>query len=1299
MVSREKYVFLFEEGRKENKLLLGGKGANLAEMALVGLPIPPGFTLSTKACNYYLANKHKHPKTLKEEVHKALRVVEEKTGKKFGGTENPLLVSVRSGAPVSMPGMMDTILNLGLNEKTMTGLIKQSGNRRFALDSYRRLIQMFGNVVTGIESAEFEEVLKAKKKKFKAKSDIELDERAFEEIISEFKKIYSKHNKKSFPSDPADQLFMAIDAVFGSWNNKRAITYRKINHIGDSIGTAVNIQTMVFGNLGTDSGTGVGFTRNPSTGENKLYGEYLINAQGEDVVSGSRTPKPISEMSKDFPSIYSEISSTAKKLELHYADMQDFEFTIERGKLWMLQTRTGKRTAEAAVRIAVDMQKEGILSKKEAILRIEPAHLDKLLHKRIDPKKKPEAIAKGLPASPGAAFGTVIFTADEAEKLAEKGKKVMLVRPETTPEDIHGVVAAQGVLTSHGGMTCVSGETTILTNKGFCASEKLFSEMENGKKFKILSFDSKKMKTVWRKIIAAGRRVSETEEFDVSQTNRTQKNTLRITPDHKMITFNNGNLEKKEIGQVFEDNELLCLVDKIPDIENRNEPALAYAAGALLTDGYINLKETKGSVTFIQKDTEEKKPFFKKIKKSFKKALNHEFSYERARTTSSEINGRKICGSVVDLICFKREPAKILSNIKENTAEWALGLDEESTLEFLAGVIDGDGSFSNNRIQIYAGNEELAQGIVVAGLKLGIVPQISINRNIYNIQIVERMKDILSRSARITMEPTEKKYGSKLFSVRQILSQETNRISNHGRTKEMVKRNLLMDANKLKRDYLPFCKRETKAILRKILESELRMYRLKKQSNKKTEAVYNFEVDAKIEIDKNFVAFSSRYSPILVSNSHAAVVARGMGKPCVAGCEEILINLQREEFRVGSRTIKKGDHITIDGMTGEVMLGTAELIDPEMSKSMRTLLKWADKIRVLGVRANADNPHDSMIARKFGAEGIGLCRTEHMFMQQERLPVVRQMIMASDQKERKKVLAKLLPMQRTDFVGIFKAMSGLPVVIRLLDPPLHEFLPDRLELAKKIKELECTQPKSKKLGDLKTVYSKVSELSEKNPMLGFRGCRLGILYPEIYEMQARAIFEAASIVKSKGFKVMPRVMIPLIGFDEELKLMRDLVEGTAREVISKKGISLQYKIGTMLELPRACLIAGEIAKHAEFFSFGTNDLTQTTLGISRDDAEAMFLGHYVDEGVIPRNPFAVLDSKGVGRLIKIAFTEGRKANKSIGIGICGEHGGDPESIDFCNSVGLDYVSCSPFRVPIARLAAAQAVLRAEIKNS
>ncbi|MCX6802352.1 MAG: PEP-utilizing enzyme [Candidatus Diapherotrites archaeon] len=800
------------------------------------------------------------------------------------------------------------------------------------------------------------------------------------------------------------------------------------------------------------------------------------------------------------------------------------------------------------------------------------------------------------------------------------------------------------------------------------------------------------MKSAWKDIIAAGKRVAETEEFEISQTGRVNGNFLTITQEHKLLTFEEGGLVKKEIGNVCREKGFLCLVDRLPELEPRHEPELAYTAGAIFTDGHICLKKTKGSVTFIQKATEEKKQFFEKIKSSFKKAFDLDFTYSRTRTTHSFIRDRAISGQVTDLICFKRQPAALLSELRENQAEWALALDEESTLEFLAGVLDGDGAFSNNRIQLYVSNEGLAQAITVSCLKLGIVPQVTVNRNIYNIQIVERLEDILAHSARIKAKSNPKKYGSKLFSIKQVLPKQEWGISNKGRTKAMLQRNLLIDSNKLARDYLPFCSGASKAILRQILNSDLRMYRLSRNQNRKTTHVYNFEVNSENELDKNFVAFSSRYSPVLVSNSHAAVVARGMGKPCVSGCEKIKVDLKEKNFTAGGHKVKEGDFVTIDGLSGEVMLGKANLIDPEMSKSMRTILRWADRIRALGVRANADTPEDAKRARDFGAEGIGLCRTEHMFMQQERLPVVREMIMAAGDKERRKALAKLLPMQRSDFLGIFKAMNGLPVVIRLLDPPLHEFLPDRLELTKNICELEAIGAKGKKLDDLRKLYKKASDLSEKNPMLGFRGCRLGILYPEIYEMQVQAIFEAACEAQKQGFKVFPNVMIPLVGHESEIGQLSVLVSGIAERTMEKARKKIAFKVGTMIELPRACLIAEKIAKHVSFFSFGTNDLTQTTLGISRDDAEVLFLEHYVDQGVIQDNPFMVLDSEGVGKLIRMAVADGRKNNKKLSVGICGEHGGDPRSIAFCQGAGIDYVSCSPFRVPIARLAAAQAAL-------
>ncbi len=860
------------------KAILGGKGANLAEMTRVGLNVPPGFTITTAACNHYLSKNKKLPGQAKKQISNALKKLEKRTGKKFGSNVNPLLVSVRSGSAVSMPGMMDTVLNLGLNDETVEALATQTNDKRFALDAYRRFIQMFSDVVLGVSNKKFEKVLENEKKRINAKNDSDLNDSSWEKIITKYKEIVKKQTNKNFPSDPETQLDLAIKAVFDSWNVKRAITYRKANNIPDNLGTGVNVQSMVFGNMGKTSGTGVAFTRNPSNGKKEFYGEYLVNAQGEDVVAGIRTPKQIKELKKELPEIYKQLETISKKLEKHFRDVQDMEFTFEKGKLFMLQTRKGKRTPEAAVKIAVDLNKEKLISKKEAVLRIEPTQLDKLLHRRIDPKADVQEIGTGLAASPGAAAGKIVFDADTAEMLGRKGRKVLLVAPETTPDDIHGMIEAQGILTARGGMT-----------------------------------------------------------------------------------------------------------------------------------------------------------------------------------------------------------------------------------------------------------------------------------------------------------------------------------------------------------------------------------------------------------------------------SHAAVVARGMGKPCIAGCDVLKINEKNKTCLIGSTELKEGDVVTIDGTTGKVILGRVPTIEPTLNPNMEKLLRWADSFRTLGVRTNADNPEDSSKARMFGAEGIGLCRTEHMFMDKKRLPIVRKMILSRTLKERKNALKKLLPMQRNDFYGIFKAMSGYPVIIRLLDPPLHEFLPNKEELMGKIVKLEFERNKSDLLKE-QQLYQIVSELSESNPMLGHRGCRLGIVFPEIYEMQVQAIFEAAVKAAKRGFKVKPQVMIPLVGVSGELKELRQVSLKAAKSVLKKYKKKIPYKIGTMIELPRACLVADRVAEHADFFSFGTNDLTQTTFGFSRDDVEAKFMAIYLEKGILPENPFMTLDSNGVGILVDMAVKKARKIKKNFSVGICGEHGGDPESIKFCHSAGLDYVSCSPYRVPVARLASAHAAL-------
>ena len=881
-MSGKKYVYFFGDA-KTDKNLLGGKGAGLNEMTKIGVPVPIGFTITTEACKEFFRSGS--VPGLSMEVDGAIAELERRTGKKFGDAANPLLVSVRSGAVISMPGMMDTILNLGLNEDTAAGLARLSNNERFAYDCYRRFIQMFGNVVLGIKHESFERIIEKVKAKRNIKEDMMLSAEDWKEIISKYKQLIRAETGSYFPEEPRKQLSMAIDAVFDSWNNERAVTYRKLNSISAELGTAVNVQQMVFGNLGNDSATGVAFTRNPATGENRFYGEYLVNAQGEDVVAGIRTPKPISEMEKEMPNSYRQLIEIRKKLEEHYKDMQDIEFTIEHGKLFMLQTRTGKRTAQAAVKAAVDMIDEKLISEEEAIMRIDPMQLNHLMHKRIDPNAKVNVIAKGLAGSPGAACGAVVFDADEAEELGKEGKKVILVRAETSPDDIHGMAAAQGMLTARGGLT-----------------------------------------------------------------------------------------------------------------------------------------------------------------------------------------------------------------------------------------------------------------------------------------------------------------------------------------------------------------------------------------------------------------------------SHAAVVARGMGKCCVVGCEEIKLDEKKKTFTTSSGiTVGHLDTITINGNTGEVLLGEAKLVEPELGSDFKKILEIADRFRKLGVRANADIPRDAIAAKNFGAEGIGLCRTEHMFFAEERLPIMQQMILANNEADRRKELNKLLPLQKSDFYGLLKEMQGFPVIIRLLDPPLHEFLPKREELMVEIAVMKEKKGDARKIAEKEKLLSRVEELHEFNPMLGHRGCRLGITYPEITEMQARAAFEAACELVKEKINVLPEIMIPIVGDVKELKNQKEIVKKTAEETIKKYGVKLSYKIGTMIELPRAALLADEIAEEAEFFSFGTNDLTQATFGFSRDDA-GKFIRYYIEHGLMSHDPFATLDQKGVGKLVKMAVELGRGANRNLEVGICGEHGGDPESIDFCHRAGLDYVSCSPYRVPIARLAAAQAAIRNRAKN-
>ncbi len=890
-------VYFFAPGEAEGdptaKDILGGKGAGLAGMAKAGLPVPPGFTIPTYMCNQFYANRMRMPQPLKPAIKEYMHRLEKAMGRKFGGAEKPLLVSVRSGAKFSMPGMMDTILNLGLNDKTLKSLIDETDNPRFAYDSYRRFIAMFSNVVLGIDKDVFESVIEERKKASRVKRDSSLTAEHLKEIVSAFKKIVQKHTREPFPEDPWTQLQLAVEAVFKSWNNPRAITYRKLNGISSDLGTAVNVQTMVFGNMGEDCATGVGFTRNPSNGTKEFYGEFLTNAQGEDVVAGTRTPRPITELKDVLPQAYAKLREITTRLEQHYRDVQDFEFTIQNGELYMLQTRIGKRTAAAAVKFAVDMVGEKLITKEEALLRIQPMDLDQLLHPRLDPSAEVTVIAKGLAASPGAASGKVVFNAHDAAVMAGKGERVILVRPETNPDDIQGMAAAAGILTTRGGMT-----------------------------------------------------------------------------------------------------------------------------------------------------------------------------------------------------------------------------------------------------------------------------------------------------------------------------------------------------------------------------------------------------------------------------SHAAVVARGMGKVCVAGAETVRVNEERKTFTAAGVTIRERQVITLDGTTGTVLLGQVPTIEPEPTAEFVTLMSWADAVRKLGVRTNADTPADAEQAVKFGAEGIGLCRTEHMFFAPDRLAHIQRMILADSAEERQLALNKLLPFQRNDFKGIFRAMAGRPVTIRTLDPPLHEFLPSKDELktdiaALKAKEDEVSYEESLQIRDQialkEKILQRIDYLAEVNPMLGHRGCRLGIAYPEITEMQARAIFTAACDLQKEDIPVRPEVMVPLVGTLEELRHQRDIIDRVAEDVFKKRKQRIDYKVGTMIEIPRAALLADEIATAADFFSFGTNDLTQMTLGLSRDDA-GKFMGLYLEKGIYAQDPFVSIDEKGVGQLVRIAVERGRSTKPTISIGICGEHGGDPKTIAFCHALGLSYVSCSPYRVPIARLAAAQATFKTSAES-
>ncbi len=1348
-----KYVYFFGEGRADGNAsmrdLLGGKGSGLHEMTNAGVPVPPGFTITTDVCRWYYANGQTLPADFAAEQDAALGRLERIMGKRLGDPEDPLLVSVRSGAKFSMPGMMDTILNLGLNDRSVEALARRTSNPRFAWDCYRRFVQMFGSVVMGLEKRALEERIEALKRRRRVRNDAGLTAADLRSLVDQFKTLLRRRAGRDFPQAPREQLRLARDAVFQSWNNDRAVYYRRQNRIPDDLGTAVNVQAMVFGNLGETSATGVGFTRNPATGEGHFYGEFLTNAQGEDVVAGVRTPRPIVELESVMPDAYRELRELTSRLERHYRDVQDFEFTIQEGRLYLLQTRTGKRTAQAAVKIAVEMVGEGLISRDEALLRVEAPALDQLLHPRLDPRARLRVVARGLAASPGAAVGRAVFAADTA---AERGaqEKVILVRQETTPDDIHGMDAAQGILTATGGMTCVAGETRLLTDRGFETAEQLFARMEEGESARVLAFDSRRLEPAWRSVVAAGCRPSEVMTVAVSQTGRAGHNTVRLTRDHKLVVLCDRKLTKKPLFACLRDRDFALALDRLPALESVEcSSELAYVAGTIFSDGHLRVARTKGAVVFTQKPSPEKLQFIAAVETQFEEALGVPFSAPRSRTTVSHLRGRMIRGEVEDRICSRRGPAARLQCIRRNLTGWILGLDPNRLLDFIAGYADGDGSYSDRsstiRLQIVVArvNRDLLEGLVIACLRLGILPQVTVNREAFLLQIAEQVERIIARARRIRGDVPERRYDSKCFGMRGMFEDVVEQVNFMGRVREANERNIMFGASKIRRDLVPLCRGTLRDEVVALLDSPLRSYRIDPCHGAETAMVYNFEVDAESDLDKNFILFTSHYTPILVSNSHAAVVARGMGKPCVCGASSLRVDAKARRFVVEGVTVSEGDWISLDGSTGEVMLGQAPTLPGEVSGEFGTFMEWADATRRLKVRSNADIPRDAKQARAFGAEGIGLCRTEHMFFAEDRLPHVVQMIMAAPQVKalqaqlkarqaeqegatgpqaraskheiaaiRRKLatplrlyrqsLARLLPLQRSDFKGLFRAMDGYPVTIRTLDPPLHEFLPRREELMSQVAVMRADwerarkrrsgTPRPAKLARAEQLLQRVEELHEFNPMLGHRGCRLGISYPEITEMQARAIFEAACAVAAQGVRVIPEVMIPLVGHVEELRHQAAIVRRVADEVMGRHGVKVEYLVGTMIEVPRAAITAAEVAGEAQFFSFGTNDLTQLAFGFSRDDA-GKFLPEYVERKILPSDPFVTLDQAGVGALVEWAVERGRKARPGLKVGICGEHGGDPATVEFCHRAGLDYVSCSPFRVPIARLAAAQAVVR------
>ncbi|MGH9367664.1 MAG: PEP/pyruvate-binding domain-containing protein, partial [Thermoanaerobaculia bacterium] len=1062
-----KRVYFFGDGVSEGaglgKEALGGKGSGLAEMTALGIPVPPGFTIDTSVCADYTRGVSLDG--VRGEVDAALARVERAAGKRFGDPDDPLLVSVRSGARSSMPGMMDTILNLGLTSKTLPGLAAAS-RERFALDCRRRFIEMYSSVVLRVPRHHFEEVLTARKKARGVSSDTDLTAGDLAEVVKQNEEVVRRQIGSDFPDDPREQLWGAIGAVFKSWDNERAKTYRRLHRIPDDWGTAVNVQAMVVGNRGETSATGVAFTRDPSTGEKHFYGEFLPNAQGEDVVAGIRTPRAVNadgsgtSLEETMPQAHGELLRVRDLLEKRFHDMQDLEFTIEDGKLYLLQTRDGKRTGFAAVRIATDMVDEGLISEEEALSRVEPEQLVQLLAPVFPSKEKETAVkegrflGKGLPAGPGAACGRIAFTAREAVRMAAEGKPVVLVREETSPEDIAGMHASAGILTTRGGMTCVAGETRVLTDRGMLSAEAAFALFAEGAPFRILSFDTTSLRPVWRRVVAAGSKPSEVISVAVSQTGRAQGNLLRLTSDHKMFTIRDRRLEMKRLDAVLADRDFLTILDRIPGTgESPVAPERAYVAGVILSDGYVRVTRTKGSVVFIQKPTPAKREFIRYVEKAFEKRFGFPFTRARRVETVGNLRGRPIRGWVEHRTCSRRKPAVELAAIRDDLVNWVLKLDRAALLNFLAGYVDGDGTYSRTssriRLQVTVSRKKprLLEGLAVACYRLGVVPQISNNRDHFLLQIAEQVEEILSCAHRIRVHVPVRAYASKCLAVNGLFGDIVEDVNFMGRVREGIKRNLMFGVDKLRRDVLPLCKGEDRFRVRRLLESPLRSYRVSPVSAESERTlVYNFEVDASEDLDKNFLIFSSRLTPVLVKNSHAAVVARGMGKTCVVGAGEIQVDAEAGRMRAKKLSASEGDWISIDGTTGEVILGQLptrpsevlqvaleKTLAPEKSATFRAfdrILTWADKKRRLGVRANADTPADARVAVVFGAEGIGLCRTEHMFFEEKRILAVREMILAESADGRRAALAKILPMQRQDFAGIFREMGERPVTIR-----------------------------------------------------------------------------------------------------------------------------------------------------------------------------------------------------------------------------------------------------------------------------